>query len=299
MQQPATLRVEVSLVTVGVRIKDKQGKDVPGLNRNDLELYEDGVRQPISFFSSEPRPLSVALLLDRSDSMSMGGKFGVAKSAVNSLMDSLPAGSEYLYLPFSLSWPSAASFTDSIEELKRSVAATKLGTRTRLYDAVLTALERCRAARYGRQSLVVITDGVDSDSVHTLDEVIRSLRGSQVQIFTVGYFSERERDMLRDRKGILRVGEYPLSVFMRLARESGGEAFFPDSDQSFQVAAQRISADLRTQYTIGYYPTNTLRDGRYRRIEVRLPNHRGCVVRARQGYILEGADGIAAPGRPH
>jgi Ca-activated chloride channel family protein len=136
---------------------------------------------------------------------------------------------------------------------------------------------------------VVITDGADTDSVHLLDDIVLALRESQVQLFMIGYFSDREREMFfkRDRRGKLVPGEYLQSVFVRPARESGGASFFPESDQGLQLAAEQISRDLRTQYSLGYYPTNSTPDDRYRRIEVRLRKPAGLIVRARQGYILK------------
>ncbi len=285
-----TLRVEVSLVTVGVRVTDSKGGEVPGRHLDDFKLYEDGIAQQIAMFSSEEQPISLCILLDRSDSMAAGNKLEKAKSAARLLVDTGHPETEYLYLTFDYAPEARAELTRDRESVKREIAATSLGGGTRLYDAILYALEHCKRARYGRQALVVITDGADQHSTHTLDELIHALQESQAQLYTIGYFSMREDEIfsLSQSKVILADGEQidnPRLVFKRLATESGAESFFPRSDTELQSAVDRISKDLRTQYTLAYYPSNRARDNHYRRIRVRL-RPKGLRVRARQGYVL-------------
>ncbi len=290
-QEGQTLRVSVSVVTVGVRVVDAKGREVTGLNANDFTLYEDGVVQQIALFSNEEQPLSLSLLLDKSDSMAKEDKLGRAKSAAQRLMDTSHRGSEYLYIPFDVSWPDA-DFTEERDLIKGAIEKTTLGHGTRLYDVVLAALVRCRRAKHARQAMIVITDGSDQHSSHTLNELISALQESQVQLYTVGYFSRLEDDVFLKSGSRVALSDYtmvdnPRIVFKRLAKESGAEAFFPRSDEDLQNAAEQISKDLRTQYTLAYYPSDPVPNARYRHIKVRL-RPSGLTVRARQGYVLAG-----------
>jgi len=286
--QATTLRVSVSLVTVGVRVVDAKGRQVSGLHAADFALSEDGVAQRIEFFSSEEQPVSLGILLDRSDSMEPEGKLGRAKIAAQLLVDACHRESEYLYAPFDAAWH-LGKFIEDREQVRREIGQTSLGAGTSLYDAVLAALSRCKYAKYGRQALILITDGADQHSSHTLDDVVSAVQESQVQIFAVGYFSSLEDRIFRSSGRLVTlVGGMPVDnpriVFERLAKESGAEAFFPGSDKELQSAVEQISKDLATQYTLAYYPSNPAPDGHYRRIQVKVRS--GLRVRARPGYVL-------------
>jgi Ca-activated chloride channel family protein len=290
--QTETLRVEVSLVTVGVRVTDKKGFAIPNLRAEDFRLYEDAVEQKVAFFSAEEQPLSLGILLDRSDSMRLGNKFARAKAAAVQVVYAIRGDSEYLYIPFDANWPDA-EFSEGRQQVRDEIAQTAIGSGTRLYDAVIAALETYKQAKYGRKALVVITDGADQHSLHTLDDLIRALQESHVQLYTIGYFNAYEREMFRRVGREIRlynpfIRDNPMIVFNRLAKQSGAEAFFPESDKQLEATADRISEDLRTQYTLAYYPSNAVSYGQYRWIDVKLRKPGGLKVRARQGYIRPG-----------
>ena len=286
-----TLRVDVSLVTVGVRVTDVRGRPIPNLSENEFTLYEDRVAQKLAFFSNQVQPISLAILLDHSDSMKEGDKLERAKTAAKLLVDSAYQGTEFLYVPFDHSVDEHSGFTQDRAAVKRRISATTLGRGTSLYDAILTALDRCKHARYGRQAIVIISDGADEHSEHMLDDVIRATEESLVQLYAIGYFSARDERI--NRRGgpqwiTLPSGktiDNPRYVFQRLAEESGADVFFPRSDHALQTAVKRISKDLRSQYTLGYYPTDPMPDGHYRDIIVKVRG-KGRKVRARKGYIL-------------
>jgi Ca-activated chloride channel homolog len=288
-RQLPTLRVSVSLVTVGVRVTDLKGNSVANLQARDFVLYEDGVAQEIAFFANVEQPLSLGILLDRSDSMKYADKLERAKTAARLILDASHGESEYLYIPFDGNFDSRVDFSPDRDSTARAIAATGLGGGTSLYDAVIHAIDRCRHAKYGRQALVIITDGTDQHSIHTLDQMIAAVQESQAQLFTMGYFSPNEEEVSR-RSGakillpIDQVVDNPRLVFKRLADQTGAAAFFPRSDSELQNAVQRIVSDLRTQYTLAYYPSNATPSARYRRITVKIrqPNLR---VRARRGYL--------------
>ncbi|MBZ5535357.1 MAG: VWA domain-containing protein [Acidobacteriia bacterium] len=301
-QQMPTLRVDVSLVTVGVRVTDSHGREVPNLTAKDFTLFEDGIAQNVNFFSNEEQPVSLGILLDRSSSMVEGGKLERAKAAAQLMVDSAHSGTEFMYIPFDDRVEVSLEFTPDRESVKRQMALTTAVGGTSLYDAILIALEHAKHARHGRQALVIISDGADEHSEHTLQEVIHAVQESLVQVYAIGYFSKREEEVI-SRGGdqlVLLPGRFidnPRVVFERLAQQSGAAVFFPSSDKALQAAAERISRDLSTQYTLGYYPSNPVPDNRYRRIKVTLRS-KGLKVRARQGYVLPNTAAESPPNSP-
>lgn len=288
--QTEPLRVQVSLVTVGVRVTDASGHTVPNLEANDFLVYEDSIAQQIASFSREEQPISFGIALDISDSMGYGDKLERAKAAAQMIVGAGRPGDEYLYVTFDGNVVIRTEFTGDRESLKRAIAATTLGRGTALYDAVVDSLGRFTRARNRRQALIVITDGADQHSRRKLNEVIRALQESRVQLFAIGYFSVDEAEIFRttnDRIWLNPSGsiDNPRIVFRRLAKESGADAFFPTSDHTLEIAAEKITADLRTQYTLAYYPSNSQPNERYRKIRVKV-RPGGLKVRARQGYVL-------------
>lgn len=289
VQPTTTVRVGVTMVTVGVRVTDRRGREVHGLKVQDFRLYEDDLPQTISFFSEEEQPVSLGILLDRSQSMGVSDKLQRAKVAAMYLEQASHPDNEFLYATFDDRAEVVVDFTANRERVESAILGTLPGGGTSFYDAILAVAGRFASATYPRQALAVITDGADQHSQHTLDDVIQGLQTSQAQLFLIGYFSEFESRLFRDsgEKITLIDGEpidNPRFVFKRLAEETGAASFFPRSDEEFKQAAQAISRDLRHQYTLAYYPPrNSSREGSYRYIRVKVRGS-GLKVRARLGY---------------
>lgn len=288
--QTSRLRVRVSLVTVGVRVTDPAGRGVAGLHEEDFSILEDDANQPIVFFSSEEQPLSLGILLDRSQSMGEAGKLSRAQAAAQILVRSGRPDNELFFLPFNHTIPDRPGFTTDRDRILRDIRAVSAEGGTRLYDAIVKGLECLTGARHGRQALVVVTDGADQHSHRPLDHVILKLRQSQVQVYLVGYFPPEDDEIFRLGTPTIRLGdgtpiENPRIVFERLAAESGAEAFFPASEDALHRIVEAIATDLRTQYTLAYYPPNPGQADRYRRIRVDV-RRKGVNVRVRRRYIL-------------
>ena len=284
----AVVRVGVTMVTVGVRVTDRNAREVRGLKREDFSIYEDNIPQPVAFFAEEEQPVSVGILLDQSQSMGESNKLTRAKMAAIYLTQAGHADNEYLYIPFDDRANVSVDFTSDRGRVMSAIFTTTLGEGTSLYDAILLALDRFKNARYGRQVLVVITDGTDQHSVHTLDDVVVGLQESQVQLYLIGYFSEFEDRLFRSGvRNVMRIDgvslDNPRLVFKRLSEETGAESFFPESDQQLRQTVESLSEDVRRQYTLAYYPSRPFRDDAYRQIEVKV-RRRGVRIRARQGY---------------
>lgn len=282
-----TLRVKVSLVTVGVRVTDSRGRNVLGLKAQDFSIFDDGIAQNIEFFSSEEQPITLGILLDRSFSMSYNRKLERAKEAAGALIRSAHEGSEYFYFAFDDQVRLQSDFTTDRERVQSAIQRTDLGEGTSLYDAIIEGLALCSRAQLPRQALVIISDGADQHSRHELQETMRIVRESKMQIYTIGYFAPEEDKLFRSsrRKVPLAGGrliDNPRQVLEKIARESGAESFFPRSDAELSKAVEEITNDLRTQYTLAFYPQSVDRDSNYHQLKVMV---RGDYkVRARPGY---------------
>lgn len=291
LAQEQTLRVKVSLVTVGVRVTDSRGKDVRGLKAGNFSVYEDGVAQKVEFFSSEEQPITLGILLDRSNSMAENSKLERAKEAARSLVDAGREGSEFFYVTFDDRVKLAADLNTDRKAIDAAIAATALGGGTSLYDAILEGLRHCSRARLPRQVLVVVSDGYDQHSTHLLEEVIRIVQESQVQIYTIGYYNKGEENLLRqygEKVTLLNGDEIdnPRKVLQRISRESGAESFFPKSDEDLRDTVGKIASDLRAQYTVAYYPQSSASEEQHHRIKVEVSGGK-FKIRARPGYGLQ------------
>jgi Ca-activated chloride channel family protein len=223
--------------------------------------------------------------------MEEGDKLAHAKMAAIHLARSGHRENEFLFVPFDHRVEAGDEFTSERKKIEMAIIATGLGGGTSLYDATLTTLERFSKARHPRQALVVISDGADEHSLRNLADLIRGVQASQVQLFLIGYFSQREGTLFRRSPDTFvitdgvtsKMVDNPWVVFRRLAGETGAAAFFPQTDDELKGAAEAITEDLKHQYTIAYYPSGATPQEKYRSIQVKVRG-RGLRVRARQGY---------------
>ena len=283
-----TLRVKVSLVTVGARVTDWRGRDVVGLRAEDFSIFDDGAEQKIEFFRNEEQPITLGILLDRSDSMSYNAKLDRAKEAARTLVGAAHEGSEYFYFMFDDQVKLASDLTSDRRQIETAIDKTPLGGGTALYDAVLRGLALSNQAQRPRQVLVIISDGADQHSKHTLEEAARAVRDAKLQVYTIGYFSKHEEPLFSrfPEKITLddgRLIDNPKYVLKKLASDSGAESFFPRSDKELTQAVGKIVKDLRIQYTLGFYPQSSDNDTNYHQLRVVARGGR-YRVRARPGY---------------
>jgi VWFA-related protein len=233
-----TVRVDVNLVTIGVRVSDRKSREVSGLKQEEFSVFEDGKQQPIALFASEQQPVSVLILLDRSYSMGQSGKLDQAKSALRQLLENGHSESEYALMVFhdeSIPLVDFVADRQKIETALGKVSSHRSGSS--LYDSVVVALDRFDRARYPRHVLVAITDGADQHSRLRLNDVLRAVQGSQSQVYLIGFFDPKEDAVFRDSgKTVTLVSgkeiDNPRYVFKRLADESGAERYFPAQARS-------------------------------------------------------------------
>ena len=283
-----TLRSEVDLLSVAVRVTDRNDNEIRGLTANQFSLYEDGVPQKISFFDPEGGPVSLGILLDVSGSMGASGKLDEAKDALARIISTMRPADEMFYLRFHDVVDKAVDFTSDPHRILAAISqTTATGYSPSLYDAIARGLCYMRRARYHRQALLVVTDGADKHSHRTLEELVPIVQASQAQVFVIGFLSKEEYDAYRkSRKQKIPLVtrqeiDNPLTAFSQLASESGAESLFPATADKLQEAVNAVAHQLRTQYTLAYYPK--ARGGGFHQIQVRVAQP-GAQVRARHGF---------------
>jgi Ca-activated chloride channel homolog len=274
--EPYRVSVNVDLVELHATVRDRQGRLVSGLPQEQFGIYEDGVRQTIRLFRHEDIPVTVGLVVDHSGSMRH--KLADVVAAARTFVQSSRGDDEMFVVNFNehvtLGLPLGIQFTNSSEELARAISGAPAAGQTALYDALVRANEGLQAGSRDKKALIVISDGGDNASRHTLADVLKITEKSSALIYTIGIFDDEDPER---NPGVLK----------HLAQATGGEAIFPEQRSSVVEACERIARDIRHQYTIGYFSSNAVRPGAFHsiRVAVRAPGKRRLVVRTRSGYI--------------
>ena len=276
---PAPIQVDVNMVVVSITVTDPYDRIVTGLEQGNFQVYDEKVEQQIAAFSTEDAPISVGLIFDSSGSM--GGKIQKAKEAALQFFKTSNPQDEFLLINFSDRPNLISAFTAKFENVQDRLLFVKSSGRTSLLDAIYLGLSETRKATTSRKALLVISDGGDNNSRYTQSDVQRAVREADVQIYAVGIF-----EPLSARTRTPEEARGP-SLLAELAEVSGGRMFSVDDVNELPDIAEKISIELRNQYVIGYRPSNLVRDGRWRRIRVKLNPPRGLPplqVYARTGY---------------
>jgi Ca-activated chloride channel homolog len=289
-QEQTPLRINTALVTLSVGVNDKKGRPISSLGKESFEIFEDGKLQTIEFFGQEDQPISFGLLLDRSQSMNESAKIENAKAVAISFLRAGNPQNEAFCLAFNESPSLVTDLTSDYAKIESSLAGIQTEGGTALYDAIIEGLEKLARAKHRRRALVVITDGRDHHSKHSLADLVKHAQQSDAQIYTVGFFSPVESEGYKDEGRMVMLADgkevdNPRFVFKMLADETGAETFFPKSAKEFAETIAQIAASLRRQYTLAYYPTNQSSDDGYRRIRVKVKGDHG-EIKTRQGYRL-------------
>ena len=273
---PFRIAVDVDLVVLHATVRDRKGRVVPDLRKQDFEIDEDGVRQSIRLFQHEDTPVTVGLVVDHSGSMRP--KLAQVIAAARTFVQSSNPDDQMFVVNFnetvSLGLPDTIPFTNDATELEHAISNAPVTGMTALYDAVAEGIERLRAGSQEKKVLLVISDGGDNASAHSLADVLKMAEQSSAIIYTIGLFDEADPD--RNPR-----------VLKRLAHKTGGEAFFPDELSAVVALCESIARDIRNQYTIGYVSSNVTLKEVYRaiRVDARAAGHGKLSVRTRAGYM--------------
>jgi VWFA-related protein len=273
------LSVSVDLVSLQATVHNRAGGDVSDLHEQNFEVYEDGVRQRIRLFRHEDVPVTVGLIIGHSGSMRR--KLAHVTAAARTFVQSSNPQDQMFVVNFNekvaFGLPETIRFSDRPDELARAISQTPVTGETALYDAIAKAHERLKEGTLDKQVLIVISDGGDNASKHKLPEVLKLLDQSRALVYTIGIFGADDAD----RKP---------AVLRRLARATGGEAFFPGELDHVVAVCADIARDIRHQYTIGYVASGNPKPGAWRGIRVvaHAAGKGRLSVRTRSGYIAGG-----------
>jgi Ca-activated chloride channel homolog len=295
----AQVRVDVRLVNVIATVTDAHGRYVPNLEADDFILEEDGARQDIAHFSQDHNvPLTVGVLLDTSGSMDR--KIRTAVDAVDRFFRRIQKDDEIFLITFSGQAVLREDFTDDRDRLSQSLRHLRATGGTALYDALGDGLNKLRSARHSKRALLVITDGQDTASNLKLDQVLQSIRASEVLVYPIGIspltYASNRRDSLDLPMASLvpakagsqsKRDEVDINVLRALAESSGGRPFLlaetlSERGTQIEKVLNTIADELRSQYTLGFYPAKP-DDGHFHSIRVRTRT--GDAVRARRGFL--------------
>jgi VWFA-related protein len=273
------ISVDVNLVVLNPVVRDRKGQFASDLRENAFKVYEDGVLQSIKLFRHEDVPVTVGLVVDHSGSMKP--KLTDVITAARTFVEASRPDDQMFVVNFNekvtLALPDTIHIGDKPEALARAIAGTPATGKTALYDAAVQAFRQLRASgpeMPAKKVLIVISDGGDNASTHTLAEVLKTAEESNVLVYTIGIFDDDD-------------AEKNPGVLSRLAQATGGEAFFPSQHSEVVSICQSIARDIRNQYTIGYASTNAARKGVWRSIRVTAatPEYGKLLVRTRSGYM--------------
>jgi len=257
--RPRPLHVDVDLVMVPVTVSDSMNHTVTSLKKEDFALYEEGQQQEIRYFSTEDEPISVAILLDVSKSMT--DKIETERAAIDEFFNNANSQDEYFAIAFSDRPRVLADSTQSIDQIQGVLLAEQPGGPTALLDAVYLAISELRSARYERRAILILSDGADNASRYKLREIKNVARESDVQIYAIGLFETFFFNTIEERLGKVWLGE--------ITDVTGGRTITVDNRGKVPEAAATISRAMRNQYVLGYRPTTTATT-KWRKIRVRL-----------------------------
>jgi VWFA-related protein len=283
--QGPTIKTQVNLVNLFVTVRDKSKRIVTDLKQDDFKVAEDGQDQKIAFFSKEVTlPITLGLLMDTSGSEQymLGAIQDGASSFLNRVMRK---GDEAMVMSFDLDVDLLADFTDDRSQLNRAIHKAQINTGgggitpgtlpsggskgTNFYDALYLACNEKLSTEAGRKAIVVLTDAEDNGSKVRVEEAIEAAQRTDTVVHILLVYDPH-------------YGANS-SIAKKITDETGGRMIVVNSEKHLQEAFDQISEELRSQYTVGYYPSNSSRDGKFRKIKVDLAN-RDLKVLARKGY---------------
>jgi Ca-activated chloride channel family protein len=277
----APIRIGTDLVLLDVTVVDPSNKPVMDLRKDEFAVTEDKVPQKIEFFSREQVPVSLVFTIDTSGSM-RPKLDAVVKASINLAKES-KSGDEIAVIEFKDQPELLEEFTGDVNDVIDTLNGLVASRQTAMLDALYLGADYAnKEGKNRRKAVLLVTDGLDNDSYYKFSEVVNHLREIDVQIYLIGFISDLDKESGLFRKSPKEKAE---SLLTKLAEETGGKAFFPKELSEVHAIAQQISTDLRTQYSVGYYPTNSKKDGSFRTVKVQINSgNRRLVARTRNGY---------------
>jgi Ca-activated chloride channel family protein len=281
------IKVDVNLVVLHTTVVDDRGNFVDGLASDNFRVYEGKEEQKISVFKREDIPVSMGLVIDNSGSMK-DKRPRVNEAALTLVQSSNPQDEAFVvnfnddfYLDLD------KDFTNSIPELKEALERIDSRGSTALYDAIIGSLDHLKKGKKEKKVLLIVTDGEDNTSRNSLEKTIREIQKTSTVIYTIGLLGQENKKNAKSAKKAL----------AEIAQASGGLAFFPENVSDVHSICEQVAHDIRHQYTLAYYPSNTAKDGTFRAVHVDVipPRGRGkLLARTRNGYYAPSSPSASA-----
>jgi Ca-activated chloride channel family protein len=278
-EQPTLFRANVDVVSLNVTVVDPQNRYVTDLTEQDFSVFEDGTKQELTYFNRTNLPIALSLLIDTSASME--NRMQLAQDAAVGFARKLRQQDLAQVVDFDSRVEVLQDFTNNVAELERSIRATSAGGSTALHNALYISLKELAkikprtADEVRRRAIVVLSDGEDTSSLVTYEEVLELAKRSETAIYAIAL---QAKDGAQT-KGF-REAEFVLRQF---AQETGGRAFFPSRVEDLRDVYGQIADELSSQYSLGYASKNTRRDGGWRRIAVQVARPQ-AIARTKRGY---------------
>ena len=276
-----TIRLGRTLVMLDVTVVDPANKPAMDLKQDEFMVTEDKVPQKIEFFSRDQVPVSLVFAIDTSGSMRP--KLDTVVKASTNLVKAGRRDDEMAVIEFKDQPELLEEFTPDVNDVIDTLNGLVASRQTAMLDALYLAADYAnKEGKNRRKAVLVVTDGLDNDSFYKFGEVVNHLREIDVQVYLIGFINDLDKDGGLFKKSPKDKAE---GLLNKLAEETGGKAFYPRELSEVHGIAQQISTDLRTQYSIGYYPSNAAKDGTFRAVKVQVASGaRRLVARSRPGY---------------
>jgi Ca-activated chloride channel family protein len=272
----ARIRLNVDMVLIPVTITDPMNRLVTGLEQEDFQIFENTNQQKIVTFASEDAPVSIGIVFDLSGSMS--SKLIRARESILQFIKTANPQDEFFVIGFNDRPELIEDFTSSVEQIQARLAIVHAERRTALLDAIYYGMAKMKDAHHERKALLVVSDGGDNRSRYTEGEVRAAVREADVEIYSIGIF-DPYAPTPEERTGPQLLDD--------VSTATGGRMFRVDDVDEMSDIAEKISTELRNQYVIGYRPKNLSRDGKWRKVKVKVnppPGLPPLTVYARTGY---------------
>jgi Ca-activated chloride channel homolog len=273
-----TIERSVDMVVLHASVTDEHGQFVPGLKPANFRVFENDSEQTISVLRQEDVPVSIGLLIDNSGSMD--DKREKVNAAELSFVRTSNPDDEVFVAHFNDKYFFDRDFTNDVGQLSKALDHNDPDGSTALYDAAAASLDHLKSGYMDKKVLLIVSDGEDNSSQHDLASALRDAQESSALIYAIGLLREEVPESAeRDRQALL-----------ALTRATGGSALFPESLEDVEAACSQIAREIRHQYTLAYYPTNTTKDSSFRslRVEIVPPaGSRNISARTRTGYYAQ------------
>jgi len=282
--RPPVFGTGIEVINLNVSVTDARGRYITDLTKNDFAVFEDGVRQELSIFNHEDIPISLVLMIDTS--ASMDEKLPTARAAAIRFVGTLRPQDNAQVMQFNDRTTILQDFVADHDALDSAIGRTEAAGPTALHNALYVALKELEKqktqAQLRRRAIVLLSDGEDTASLVSDDQVLDLARKTEINIYAISLRPRRMQD-----RNAVRFSQ-AAHLLTALTQDTGGQVHFPNSLSELDAVYDRIAEELRTQYSIGYVSNNGRRDGKWRRIVVRIPAREDIQVRHKLGYFAVG-----------